>query len=88
MTKFTKADMGKEVVDKITGFKGHIVAIASYITGCDQVLVQPVFKKNQWQDQRWFDDDRLLLTGKNSLDFSPSYDSSYRGGPDRGAPIK
>lgn len=86
MSKFTKADFGKEASDKITGFEGTIIAISSYITGCDQILLQPKFKKNEWKDARWFDDDRVVLSGK-SIDFKRD-ETAPRGGPDRGAPIK
>jgi len=86
MSKVSKADFGKEATDKITGFTGTIVAVSSYITGCDQVLLQPPFKKNEWKDGRWFDDDRLELTGK-SIDFKTT-EGALRGGPDRGAPVK
>jgi hypothetical protein len=86
MSKFNKADFGKEVEDKITGFTGTIIGISSYITGCDQILVQPAFKKNEWKESRWFDDDRIEPTGKK-IDYTFTQ-GALRGGPDRGAPTK
>lgn len=34
-------ELGDEVVDNITGFKGTVVAITKWISGCDRVNVQP-----------------------------------------------
>ena len=63
-------EMGQEVKDKITGFSGYVVGICRYITGCDQILVQPKVKKDgEFVESRWVDDMRLKATGKKA-DFS------------------
>lgn len=48
-----------EVEEKITGFRGIITGAASYLTGCDQFLVQPPIKDGAWVNGQWFDDGRL-----------------------------
>ena len=62
MATITKADFGKKARDKITGFSGVITGINSWITGCDQILLQPsVNEKGEWQESRWFDDSRIEI---------------------------
>ncbi len=53
--------MGREAEDRITGFKGFITGIASYITGCDQCLLQPKTKKKEYVEGRWFDANRIII---------------------------
>jgi hypothetical protein len=55
-------EFGIEVKDKITGFKGIVTGKCSYITGCDQYLVQPeVDKEGKSEDPKWIDEPRLIL---------------------------
>ena len=55
-----KIKLGKTVSDKITGFKGVVTGKCSYLTGCDQYLVQPSSKEdNQKIEPVWFDVNRL-----------------------------
>ena len=59
-----KLKLGEEAKDKITGFIGIIVGKASYLTGCDQYLLQPKCKKHDSKpDGQWFDDGRLEFNG-------------------------
>lgn len=37
----TKVNLGDEVKDKVTGFKGIVVAITEWLYGCRRVTVQP-----------------------------------------------
>ena len=56
----SKIKLGSEVCDKITGFKGIAIGIATYITGCDQYLVQPPCEKTSKKpDGCWVDEGRL-----------------------------
>ena len=66
-----KVEMGQEVRDRITGFSGFVTGICKYITGCDQILVQPRVKEKDgdFVESRWVDDMRLVATGKK-VDFS------------------
>ena len=62
----TKADFGKKARDKITGFSGTITGMNSWITGCDQILLQPpINEKGEWQESRWFDDSRIEVIEQN-----------------------
>lgn len=74
---------GEHVKDKITGFKGVVIGLCSYITGCNQALVQPPTKKlgNEFVESRWIDEDRLeIIEGKfTSLEVTNN-------GPDKPAP--
>lgn len=56
--------LGDEVKDAITGFRGIVTARASYITGCDQVCVQPMQGSDGTvKDAKWFDDVRVEYVG-------------------------
>jgi len=55
-----KFKFGDEVTDKITGFVGIVTGAVSYMTGCDQMLVQPTIKEDgSYKEALWFDDGRL-----------------------------
>ncbi len=64
--------IGLKAKDKVTGFTGTITAHADYMTGCDQFLLQPKSKSDEYKDGRWFDEQRLELIGvkKSKLDNS------------------
>lgn len=51
---------GKVYRDDITGFEGKATGFCSYISGCDQVLLQPPYNLEHKTEGRWFDDDRLI----------------------------
>lgn len=54
--------LGQRVVDQITGFSGIATALVSYITGCNQVCVQPqVDEKGSFVEARYIDEDRLIV---------------------------
>lgn len=56
-----RVDLGTEVTDQITGFKGMVTARCQYITGCNQYLVQPKVKKaGDFVESQWFDEDRVM----------------------------
>lgn len=58
-------ELGVNAKDKITGFKGIAVGRASYITGCDQYLIQPPVKEDGGhQEGRWIDIGRLEIIGE------------------------
>jgi hypothetical protein len=55
-----KIELGQKVKDKITGFTGVVTGRTEYITGCEQLLVQPPTKNDgAFTEPRWFDVDRL-----------------------------
>jgi hypothetical protein len=54
--------LGATYTDKITGFTGVATGKVEYLTGCNQVLVQPkVGADGNLSDSRWFDEQRLEL---------------------------
>lgn len=77
--------LGSKVRDKITGFSGIVTGFATYITGCNQLLVQPsIDKDGKWVDSLWMDEDRLELEEETDLGIK------HRGlvGADKPAPKK
>jgi hypothetical protein len=59
---FMGMDLGDEVVDRITGFTGVVMAKIQYLTGCDQMQVQPKAESSmKLNDSLWFDVERLQL---------------------------
>lgn len=61
--------LGVTVRDLLTGFEGVATGKSTYLTGCDQYLVQPVaLKDRDIVDGRWFDAQRLeLVSDKNPV---------------------
>jgi hypothetical protein len=78
-----KLEMGCEVEDLISGFKGIVTGTAKYITGCTQALVQPKMKAGSFVEGRWIDVDRLKVTKVNRLSLALSTNGS-----DKPAPIR
>ncbi len=79
-----KFDLGVQVKDSITGYRGTITARCEYITGCAQYLVQPVLNKDEaFVEPKWLDEDRLMLLRApvQTVDVE-------RAGPDLAAPVK
>lgn len=77
--------LGSKVTDKITGFTGFAIGKASYITGCDQYLIQPYCGDSDFKEGRWVDEGRLkLLEGG----IEPESVMSDENGCDKPAPIK
>lgn len=64
-----KFKMGQKVIDRISGFKGIITAIAQYYNGCVRYQVQPRMNKNEeFQDSEMIDQEQLdLIPEKKKL---------------------
>lgn len=61
-------ELGITVRDKITGFKGIVTGITSYISGCTQALViPPIDDKGNRVAGEWFDVQRLERIGKKKV---------------------
>jgi hypothetical protein len=55
-------ELGDEVQDTITGFKGIAIARHTYLQGCDRISVQPkVNKEGKNQDSVAFDEPQLKV---------------------------
>ena len=57
--------LGKEVKDRITGFKGTLISINFDLFGCVQATVKPssLDKDGKMLDGQWFDVNRLDIIG-------------------------
>lgn len=62
-------DMGQNVEDLVTGFKGAIAGRHEWITGCNSYTVQPrIMKNGEVPETRSIDETRLkLISGKVEL---------------------
>lgn len=77
-------ELGATVKDKITEFEGLVTGKCSYITGCDQFLVQPKCKEGAWIEAKWFDENRLEQLDNEII----VLDDDHKDGPCGLAPIK
>jgi hypothetical protein len=69
--------IGDKVRDRLSGLVGYVHGKAEYITGCNQVLVNPrTVKDDKPVDGTWIDDSRIELV--ESLSTPETHD---RGGP-------
>lgn len=72
--------LGATYTDQITRYRGVAVGIVFYMTGCNQVLLDPgVDKDGKRQVSEWFDEQRLTI-GKEKLislnnEKSPGFDA-------------
>lgn len=58
-------ELGDQVRDKVTGFKGIVTGQAQYLTGCKQVMVTPrASEDGKYVDACWLDVDRVEVVGK------------------------
>lgn len=78
-----KFELGAEVKDRLTGFKGIMTGVCHYITGCSQALVQPKMRKDTFVEARWIDIDRLDVTKTGAFKLAVVHP-----GPDVPAPIR
>lgn len=66
ITKDTTIEFGRVYRDSITGFQGKAIGLTRWITGCDQIGLQPGVTRDEHGKQtpgevKWFDDGRLIL---------------------------
>lgn len=85
----TTFNNGDEVKDKITGFQGVVTGYTLYITGCNQVLVQPEMQEGKFVNAQWMDEDRLELVIAGKIKpFTVQAPENARPGFGESAPIK
>lgn len=75
--------LGKSGKDVVTGFEGTIVGIVNYLTGCNQLLLQPQAVGGDYKDGKWFDDGRVTI-GEQKI--NPENIKSTKDGCDIPAP--
>jgi hypothetical protein len=68
MVTVSTVELGDQVRDKVTGFKGIVTGKAQYLTGCKQVMVTPkVGDDGKYVDACWLDVDRVEILGKEAI---------------------
>ena len=61
-------ELGQEVKDRVTGFKGIATAKTTYLQGCDRFSVTPpVSKSGDLQDTQSFDEPDLIVVSDGIL---------------------
>lgn len=76
-----KFELGQEVEDMVTGYKGHIVGRAEHLTGCNTYGIQRKWKPTEEKvaNSEYFDENRLKpLKGKITINIESPKD---KGGP-------
>lgn len=76
-------ELGAKAKDRITGFVGIVTGRASYLTGCDQYLINPPAKDGALVESQWFDEQRLAVDADADV---IRLDNSAGNGADRAAP--
>ena len=58
-----KINLGDEVQDTVTGFKGIAIGVTTWLTGCDRWTVQPkgVNKEGKIYENNTFDEGSLIV---------------------------
>lgn len=70
--------LGREVKDRVTGFKGVVSGISFDLYGCVQAVVSPpVGKDGKIPDSRWFDVPRLKVTNRKPVMLLPDFEQGY-----------
>lgn len=78
---------GDRVKDKITGFEGIVTARCVYITGCNQLLVQPQSAGGtEMPKANWIDEDRCEMVTLQAV--NPETVSANNPGFGEPAPIR
>lgn len=58
-------NLGDEVKDTVTGFKGIAMARHSYFQGCNRITIQPpIDKEKELPDEHTFDEPQLIVIKK------------------------
>ncbi len=77
-------ELGDEVQDKVTGFKGIAVVRSIYLQGCDRISVQPlVDKEGKIPESQHFDDPQLKILKKQKVKPESVQRESSPGGVDK-----
>lgn len=68
-----RINLGQKAMDRITGFTGMVTGRAEYISGCEQLLVQPPVKSDgTFVDPHWIDIDRLVVVEEKPVQLEVS----------------
>lgn len=84
-----KIQLGDEVKDTVTGFKGIAIVRSEYISGCARVGVQPgVDKEGKIPDAQHFDEPMLQVIKAAKIAQKPTKDGGPRPAPSQHAAPK
>lgn len=66
MSAAQKLELGDEVKDRVSGFRGIATCRHSYLNGCDRINVQPkaTDKNSSLPDEMSFDEPQLIVVKK------------------------
>jgi len=85
-TETVPVQLGQEVQDKISGFKGIAVARVEWLYGCVRIGVAPKVNKDGKADCAYFDEPQLKIVGKGvrnevpeTRTYGPRDDETERG---------
>jgi len=81
--------LGVTIRDRVTKFQGIVIGRVAYLTGCAQLLVQPVVNgKGEWAESRWIDEPRaeVMDTKPITIPVDQSAPALQRVGGDKAAP--
>jgi len=76
--------LGKECMDKVTGFQGVATARITYLYGCDQYCLVPKVKDGEMKGGEYFDEGRIEIVGNGVL--PEEVQAEKNGGVQRDAP--
>ena len=78
-----KINLGDEVQDRVTGFKGIAVARTQWLTGCDRITIQPKLdKEGKASEPMGFDEGQLKVLKKGAFKIAEVREKpEKRGGP-------
>lgn len=75
-------NLGDEVKDIVTGFKGIATGRSQWLQGCDHILVQPpVNKKGEARDGKWFDEPQCKVLKRAKVKPTLTLRQRKTGGP-------
>ncbi len=65
-----RVNLGDEVKDKITGFRGVVIGITRWLNGCSRVGIQPrkvIKDKGKIAEAEWTDENQLDIVKRGAL---------------------
>jgi len=87
-----KFELGEVLKDAVTSFTGVCMGRTEYLTGCNHygLLSQKLKDDGEPRDYNWFDEQRLIITGKkvaiNRITIIEVPKQKYGSGPEPNAP--
>lgn len=84
-----KIELGRQVKDIVTGYKGIAYGRSEYMNGCAHVGIQPPMKKDgELPELKWFDEPQIEYVGKKKITCDADKPAKRRQGGPKPAPQK